>query len=382
MARASMEHANSGQASVRIVHYHPRAGSGDGGITNSVRRLSEALARAGARPVIVSDADVDPPSLDGVEWRAVRHRRIGPLWIPMQLDRAIEDADLLVLNSAWTLHNALVGRTARRMGVPYVLAPRGAYDPSILRRRRLLKRAWWWAIERRLVQGAVAIHVFFPSQRADLRLVDHDGPVIVAPNGVAVPELRASSRDPAGPYLLYLGRFDPEHKGIDILVRAAAGLPPGRLPPLRLHGPDWVGGKERVRRLIEELGAGDRILIGPAVYDDDKWRLVAGASGFLYPSRWEGFGNAPAEACAYGVPTVVTPYPLGRYLAEHDAAIMARPDVDGLRAALERLCSPEATEIGQRAQRLVRDRFTWDAVAVSWLEQAGEILGTARSRAA
>lgn len=357
---------------MRIVQYHPRAGSGDGGITNSVRRLSESFVRAGAQAVILSDADVEPPRLDGVDWRVVRHRRIGRLWIPVDLDRAIADADVLVLNSAWTLHNALAGRTARRMGIPYVLAPRGAYDPGILERRRLLKRVWWRLAERRLVEGAAAIHVFFPSQADDLRIVDHRGPVIVAPNGVAVPPV--PEQPPTAPYLLFLGRFDPEHKGLDLLVRAAAGLPPGRLPVLRMHGPDWVGGKDRVRRSIEALGAGDRVVLGPPVYDDAKWRLIAGATGFVYPSRWEGFGNAPAEACAYGVPTVVTPYPLGRYLADNGAAIMARPDVEGLRAALVQLCAPEAVEVGRRAAELIRERFTWDAVARTWLAQARAVL--------
>lgn len=358
---------------MRIVQYHPRAGSGDGGITNSVRRLAEAMARRGASPIIVAGADSSAPDLRGVEWRAIRHRRVGRLWWPIGTAEAIRDADLVILNSGWTLHNVLVGRTARRLGIPYVLAPRGAYDPLILQRRRLVKRAWWHLAEGRLVRGALAIHVFFESQAADLARTGFAGPTLVAANGVAVP---------SGPwplsrerYILYLGRFDPVHKGLDILVRAVAAAPEGRLPILRMHGPDWANGKARIVQLVKDLALDGRVVVGEAVYGEAKWHLIAGACGFVYPSRWEGFGNAPAEACALGVPTVVTPYPLGRFLAAHDAAILAEPTSQGLLDALLRLQEPEAQAIGQRAAGLVRSSFSWDAIADAWLAQVRALLG-------
>jgi len=55
---------------MRIVHYHPRALLGDGGVSNSVRRLSAALARCGAEAVIAydaSDGEAAPDAADGVE---------------------------------------------------------------------------------------------------------------------------------------------------------------------------------------------------------------------------------------------------------------------------------------------------------------------------
>ncbi len=358
---------------MRIVQYHPRAGSGDGGITNSVRRLAEAFARQGASPVIVADADGAAPTLEGVEWRAIRHRRVGRLWWPTGMSDAIRDADLLVLNSAWTLHNVLAGRTARRLGVPYVLAPRGAYDPLIVDRKRLVKRVWWRLAERHLIRDALAIHVFFDSQARDLERLGFAGPTLVAPNGVAVPP--GPWPPAAAPYILYLGRFDPEHKGLDLLVQAVAAAPAGRLPTLRMHGPDWANGKARVVQLVKDLSLDGRVVVGEPVYGDEKWRLIAGASGFIYPSRWEGFGNAPAEACALGIPTVATPYPLGRYLAAHEAGILAEATPDGLLRGMLRLQSPEAAAIGQRAAELIRASFSWDAVAGSWLVQAKALLG-------
>jgi glycosyltransferase involved in cell wall biosynthesis len=352
---------------VRFVQYHARAASGDGGITNSVRRLSEGLARAGVQPVIVCDDDAPAPDLPGVEWRQTPHRRVGPWLIPSGLEAAFEGADVVVLNSGWTVHNLLAGRAARRVGAPYVLAPRGAYDPLILRRRGVAKRLWWRAAEGDLVHRSRAVHVFFERQRAHLTALGYDGDLIVAPNGVSTPaDVHWTG---AGDYLLYIGRFDPEHKGLDVLVRSIAAAPRGSLPVLRLHGPDWRGGKARLQALVRSLGVEDRVMLGEPVHGAAKWRTFAEAVGFVYPSRWEGFGNSAAEAAAIGVPTLVTPYPLGSYLAARDAAFLAEPTVPGLLDGLRRLLGPEGPRIGASASELVRREFSWDAVARSWEQQ-------------
>ncbi len=361
---ASVDRAGDG---MRILQYHPRALIGDGGITNSVRRLSDSMAAAGAKPAIVYARSSRQPPPGPVDWIPVRHRRLGPLQIPVDLARALHGADILVLNSAWTAHNVRAGAAARRQGVPYVLADRGAYDPSILRRRRRLKQLWWTALERELVLRARALHVFFRSQQASLRQLGYQGPVIVAPNGVQVPDGHRWDGGSGG-YLLYVGRFDPEHKGLDLLVRALAALPADRRPQLHMHGPDWRGGKQRLVALVEDLRLQPWVSIGPAVHGEDKWRLMTAARGFVYPSRWEGFGNAPAEAAGLGVPVLTTPYPLGRHLEDHGAAIVTEADPGALAEGLETLARG-MPDVGRRAAALIQETFTWEAVAATWLDQ-------------
>lgn len=354
---------------MRIVHYHPRALVGDGGITNSVGRLSEAFVALGASAVIAYDGTQPPPVDTAVEWVPVAHRGSDPLRLPYLMDGALRGADLLVLNSAWTPHNARAGAIARKLGVPYVLAPRGAYDPALLQRRRIVKRAWWTLFEGPLIRRARALHAFFPSERAHLAALGHDGDVLIAPNGVVVPPTVRWDGGSGG-YLLYMGRFDPEHKGLDLLVRAVAVLPPDQRPVLRLHGPDWRGGKATVQALVAALHLGHWVTVERPIYGEEKWLTISRARGFVYPSRWEGFGNSLAEASALGVPCLATPYPLARYLADRQAAVLAEATVTGLVQGLCTLCLPETAAVGQRAAQLMAEQFTWDAVARSWLEQA------------
>ena len=362
---------------MRIVRYYPRAMAGDGGMTGAVKRWSRELVRAGASVVVAFEGIGPPYTADGVEWVPLHHAGRGWWKVPVGLDAVLRGADLLVLHSAWILHNNWAAAAAQRAGVAYLLEPRGAYDPHIVHRRRPAKRAWWALREGKLVAGARAVHVFFDAERDHLAALGYRGDFVTAPNGVQAPEgVRWDGG--SGGYVLWLGRFDPEHKGIDLLVRAVRHLPESERPHLRLQGPDFRdgtgGGKDRIRQLVHELGIEPWVTVGDPVHGDEKWELLSRAAGFVYPSRWEAFGNSVAEAVSIGVPTLVTPYPLGRYLESRGGAVLAEATPESLAAGLRSLCAPAAREVGERGARAVREGMRWDGVARSWLDQISGLL--------
>lgn len=354
----------------RIALYHPRAKSGDGGITRSVRALSSALRDEGYEVSVLFD-DRDSPAADK-HWRGIRHRRLGAFLVPTSLPHAIADVDVLVLHSAWVLHNVVAARVARRLGVPYVLAPRGAYDPMIVRRKRIRKRAWWELFEKKMVAGATAVHVFFDSEFNHIRSLGFGGPLLVAPNGVQVPEGIQWDGGSSG-RLLFLGRFDPEHKGLDALVEAIGLLPEHSRPDVLLAGPDWKGGKARTADQINRLSLQKWITVGPAAYGSDKWELLTTSRGLLYPSRWEAFGNSVAEAAALGVPVLTGMYPLGRYLSEREAAIAVSVDPESLAEGIRHLELPSAAKAGRNAAAVIAD-FSWPRVSQTWGERLRELV--------
>jgi len=112
---------------------------------------------------------------------------------------------------------------------------------------------------------------------------------------------------------LWVGRLDPV-KGLDVLVRAFAGIDRTRDPQLLLVG----DGTERdaLQRDIGSLGIGDRVhFFGVR---DDVPQLLRTVDGFVFPSRTEGLPNALLEAMAAGLPIVTTDVPGCRDLIEHD----------------------------------------------------------------
>jgi glycosyltransferase involved in cell wall biosynthesis len=218
-----------------------------------------------------------------------------------------------------------------------------------------------------MVRAARAVHLFFHDEEPQLRRLGYRGPVVVATNGIDPPPSRWDGG--SGGYVAWLGRFDPHHKGVDLLVEAVGRIPAPERPALRLHGPDWRGGKGRIARAVHEQGLSRWIEVCDAVYGQDKWEVLSRAGAFVYPSRWEGFGNSVAEAAAIGVPIVATPYPLGRVLAARGAAILAEATSESIAAALRQLRRSDTAALGRCARDVVLGEMGWDKVARSWLAQ-------------
>lgn len=359
---------------MRVIRYHPRALTGDGGITNAVHQWSGAAVGHGAECLVLCDG-ASRGTVPGseVEYRSVPHRGLGGLRVPVGIEQHLRGGDVLVLHSGWTVHNAVAAAAARRARVPYVLEPRGAYDPHIVGRRARTKASFWRVSERDVVHGARAIHVFFEEEASHLRALGYTGPVIVSPNGVTADTKVRWSGGGHGS-VLWLGRFDPEHKGLDILLRALACLPRAERPRLMLRGPDWRGRKEDVERLIDSLRLREWVEVGPPAYGEDKWQLIADSAAFVYPSRWEAFGNSLAEAALLGVPVVATRYPLANYLGSRAAALVAEPREAELAEAIHGALQDDGRRMGARGRTVVSHDLSWTTVSNLWLTQAQALL--------
>jgi len=353
-----------------VTEYYPEALSGEFGTASAVRGWSQALAAAGADVKLVVDGHLmrlSPP--EGVECFPLPHVCRGRLRLPSKLELVTSGTDVVVLHGGWVLDNLIVADHARRQGVPYMITAHGVYHPRVLGRRKVaLKRAWNALLERRHLSSALAVHCFFSEERDYLTRLGVDVAVVVAPHGFSAPAETAWKGCGKGD-LVWLGRFDPECKGLDLLLEAMQLLPARERPRLALHGPDWHGQKALVARLNAEMGLEQWVTLGEPVYGNQKRRLLESAAGFVYPSRWEAFGLSVVEAVSLGIPTLVTPYPLGRFLASRGGAFLVEPTAPALADGLRRLRAPQAIETGKKGAEIVREMLSWDVVARSWLEQ-------------
>lgn len=357
---------------MRILHYFPGFLAEETGSVASTRAWCQALAGAGAEVTVLADLEsprLSPP--EGVDCLPLADLRLGRrLRLPRKLRSLVRGADLFVVHSGWLLENVLACRTARAEGIPYVVTTHGAYQLQVLTSGRVAaKRAWNSLLERDHINRSLAVHIFFHDEVEGLSRLGVSPSLIVAPTGIEIPS-DAKWDGGSGAYLLWLGRFDPVNKGLDLLLEAIHSLPSDERPALRLHGPDWRDRKRQVVRLVSDLGLEPWVTVGDPVYGEEKWETMARASGCVYPSRWESFGMAVAEAVSIGVPTLVAGYPLGRHLASQGAAVGVSLSPAAVAQGIKMLLSPSGAAVGQRGVEIVREQFSWPSVARSWIEQA------------
>ena len=108
------------------------------------------------------------------------------------------------------------------------------------------------------------------------------------------------------PVLVSVGRLNYQ-KGFDLLILSISQLSKSIDVRLIILGEGEA--REDLTRLIAELNLTDKVdLMG---FQANPHAFIAKSSGFIFPSRWEGLGNALVEAMCCNVPILATDCPHG-----------------------------------------------------------------------
>jgi glycosyltransferase involved in cell wall biosynthesis len=179
----------------------------------------------------------------------------------------------------------------------------------------------------------------------------------------------------AGPYLLYVGTIQPR-KNLARLIEAFAHLvndsafayPEREKLQLVLGGQrGWLS--EPIVELVEKLKLGNRVIFTGYIADEDLPVLLSGATAFVLPSLYEGFGMGVLEAMACGCPVVCSNAASLPEVAG-EAALLHHPlDQAALEAQLRRLLTnPDLQKELRRKGFEQVEKFSWEKCAAETLE--------------
>lgn len=344
---------------MRIVHYY-RDCAKRSGVTHAIDQWQRATAEAGVETVLLHNA---LPVTRELPHRAVRHLGRGRhTQIPV-LAGQVRRGDVLVLHEGWVTSNQVAAVTARTAGAAYVVVPHGVYQPQILEDLKSPRLPRFGA-EQTYLSHAGAIHTFYaPEHTLAESVAGRTLPRLVAPTGFDVPEARWVG---GGGYLAWHGRYSPHHKGLDRLLRAYALTDAAQVPPLRLHGPTYHDGQERVDALVAELGLGPRVSVGAPINGQEKTEFLCRSEGYVFPSRWESHPMSLLEALSFGAPVLLqNDLHASGWVLEAGAATGV--DFDDAPAAAAHLAVLPTRDTGAVARRFVRDRLDWATILPPYL---------------
>lgn len=296
------------------------------------------------------------------------------------------------LRQQWVVPRLLKARGATLYHSPYYLMPYLPRVPTVLTCYDLIPLIFphyftlWQRVAYRFanklaLRSASRVIAISETTKSDLCRLMHISPerVRAIPLGVdarftkapalAVDAVRKKYGLP-GRYLLYVGTNKP-HKNLKRLVEAWSTVRRVSAPQcgaLVIAG-YWDDRYPEARRLVEKNNLSDSVrFIGP-VEDGDLPALYTGATLFVFPSLYEGFGFPVLEAMACGAPVACsTASALGEVAG--DAASLFDPlDSEAIASVLSALLADpdrlkSLAETGPRRAA----RFAWERTAAETIE--------------
>lgn len=173
------------------------------------------------------------------------------------------------------------------------------------------------------------------------------------------------------PYLLAVGTLQPRKNYVRLIEALSRLVTDRQLPFANLQlviagSRGWMF--QDILAAPERYGIRDRVIFPDYVADADLPALYAGATLFVFPSLYEGFGLPIAEAMACGTP-VVTSNAASLPEVAGDAALYFDPrDVDAMATQILHALSDDALRTDLRGKGFVQAlNFSWDKAAIELL---------------
>ena len=354
-----------------------------GGPSRSVPMLVKGLVEFGVDVTLMTIRSKNM-NVHALEGTTARLKVLEPSFTRKEVTRYLKDENfhLIQIQSMWDWPYHKVMVEARKLGIPYIVTPRGMLEPWSLSQKKWKKKLAWWLYQRNDVQKSVCV---FTTAKMEAEHVTNLGITTckaVIPNGIETDSYPCkTSVDVVKKQVLFLSRVHVK-KGIEVLFEAWKQIHPDY--------EDWQllvignGEAEYIHSLenrVECLGLKESIKILPPVFGNDKIQIYQESALFCLPSYSENFGMAIAEAMSCGTPVITTTNCPWNILNDTKTGWCIDLNVDNLERALREALSMNPTELydmGQKASKLIYENFDYRNVTrktlklYEWLLNGGE----------
>lgn len=287
------------------------------------------------------------------------------------IEKPFDNPDLVVFHQIYEPKFLRISRKLRKKKIPYIIVPHGSLTDGAQKKKRIKKLIGNILLFNAFINRAQAIQCL---SKIEEETTKRKVPKFIGTNGMYLPNMQKQAFHADKIKFVYIGRLDWFHKGLDILLNAFQLLKQSEYQngcELCLYGPNRQGQAEYTEKMIRDRDLEDFVSVCPAVFGEEKEKILSDADIFIQTSRFEGMPMGILQALSYGLPCVVTEgTTLGDKIREYDAGwvaeINAQSVFECVVAALKEKERLSEKSIG--AVNLVNNCFEWEKIAKSTVD--------------
>lgn len=292
-----------------IIHYYHRALIGNGGVTNSLWSMCRAYYDKKIKTYVAYDKKLEKKKLKFHSKKVIklptRHFLSGIFKFPDNFLKSFnKENTILCVHSGFIISNLIIIIFARIRKIKVILIPHGCYDPYVLNKKKILKLIWI-SIEKFIYKNFVIFQVFSEKDKKNIKKIFDKNKVIVVPQPISLYKIIKTKKKKS--YISYLGRYDIETKGLDILIESYKLVSKNLRIPLIMHGtPGRKDDATNIKKIIKKNDLQSWIKVKGPIYGNKKINFLLNSKLAVYPSRYDNFPLSLFEALSLNVKCIVS----------------------------------------------------------------------------
>lgn len=216
--------------------------------------------------------------------------------------------DVVLFHSLFEIPCIMMAKVLLELNIPYAIQMHGAMSAANYSKGKLKKwianKLWFDSF----VRNAKTLVFLNEAERQNCLSTKINPSYAILPNGCEQRQKAYLKHEISNPVnIVYIGRIDFNHKGLDYLIEALKLLKESGNHDsyLSIYGNEKDPDVERLKQALANLQ--DIASFNGGVYGDEKDKVFKEADGFILTSRYEGMPMGVLEALTYGVPCILTP---------------------------------------------------------------------------
>ena len=278
--------------------------------------------------------------------------------------------DIVIFHQVYATEYIKISSQLRKEKIPYIIVPHGSLTAEAQKKKRIKKLLGNFLFNS-FIKNSTAVQCLSKVEEKTTRFKVKK---FIGTNGCNLPIQKKQTFNNEKIKIVYIGRLDWIHKGLDIMLDAFKLLmnsPHKDKCELSIYGPDYKGRYAHVEQMIAERSLNDIVTLNPPVFGCDKEQILLESDIFIQTSRFEGMPMGILEALGYGLPCLVTDgTTLGDYVQEYDAGWKADTNAQSVYECIVRAVDDkDILKIKSvNARDLIIDNFTWDIITENNIE--------------
>lgn len=289
----------------------------------------------------------------------------------------LKSYNIVIFHSTYIVEHVKIARMLKINEIPYVIVPRGGFTKGAKHIKKWKKKIGDFLVFKRFFNSPNSIQFLSRVEKNEsVHRTDFD---FILPNGISIPKIKKNGSSGGNINIVFIGRLDIYHKGLDLLVDAVC-LIKNKLEAenvsIDLYGPDVRNSKQELTQLIVSNKIDNIIKINESIFSEEKTKVLCNADIFIQTSRFEGLPMGILEALSYGLPCILTPGTnLSKEVKDYTAGIEVMPEPKSISTGILTMIDDMKNDklLTENAIALASN-YSWESIAKKSIDKYAEII--------